>query len=328
MESMSLREKNGQVRRVIVFTALIVFLSMVASEAQRENRRHRRGQGDEEEVRTYGDTVYATADDGAPLTWKVFPAEGPGPHPAVLVIHGGHFCSTPGSPNMMRAARDAAAAGFNAFLTDYRLAPPGRIPGQKSSGRYPDQTNDLKKAVQAARAYPGGNGKVGAIGGSGGASHVVYLAATGTKGDDRLDAGVGLSGAYDFVDLESQPRQIVRRKIENYVGSDSAEAARKAAPITYVDATVSALYLVASDNESMPPDQLPALVRKLNQVGATNFKQVLRTNSQRHAFSNWPEVKEQALDFLKQTLGAPGGGATSSSPVASPASSAAAVSDR
>jgi hypothetical protein len=159
-----------------------------------------------------------------------------------------------------------------------------------------------------------------------GASHVVYLAATGTKGDDRLDAGIGLSGAYDFVDLESQPRQIVRRKIENYVGSNSAEAARKAAPITYVDGTVSPLYLVASDNESMPPDQLPALVRKLNDVGATNFRQLLRTNSQRHAFSNWPEVKDQALDFLRQALGAPGGGTTSSRSAAPTASSAAASS--
>ena len=35
-----------------------------------------------------GDTVYATADDGTPLKWRVFPAQGPGPHPAVLVIHG------------------------------------------------------------------------------------------------------------------------------------------------------------------------------------------------------------------------------------------------
>ena len=292
-------------RRIIFFSTLLLLLSTVAGEAQRNHRGQRR-QGGDEEVRTYGDIVYATADDGTPLKWKVFPGEGPGPHAAVLVIHGGHFASTPGSPNMLRMARDLAAAGFNAFLTDYRLAPPGRIPGQKSSGRYPDQTNDLKKAVRAARAYPGGNGKVGAIGGSGGASHVVYLAATGTTGDDRLDAGVGLSGAYDFADLESQPRQNVRRKIQNYVGSDGTEAARKAAPITYVDATVSPLYLVASDDESMPPHQLPALVGKLKEAGATNFKQLLRTNSQRHAFSNWPEVSTSALDFLRESLGAAG----------------------
>ena len=306
MQLTSVGKGSGEIRRVIFVTALLLLLSVVAAEAQRDYRRHRRQQGDEEEVRTYGDTVYAKAEDGTPLTWKVFPGAGAGPHPAILVIHGGHFASTPSSPNMIRAARELAAAGFNAFLTDYRLAPPGRLPGQKSPGRYPDQTNDLKKAVQAARAYPGGNGKVGAIGGSGGASHVVFLAATGTKGDDRLDAGVGFSGAYDFVALESQPRQNVRRKIQNYVGSDSIEAAGKAAPIAYVDATISPLYLVASDDESMPPDQLPALVQKLKEVGATNFKQSLQTNSHRHAFSNWPEVRTSALDFLRENLGAAG----------------------
>ena len=211
----------------------------------------------------------------------------------------------------MRAAHDLAAAGFNAFLVDYRLAGGDGLPGQKSSGRYPDQTNDLKQGVRAARAYAGGNGKVGAIGGSAGASHVVYLAATGTKEDDRLDAGVGLSGAYDLVDLASSPRGNIRRKIENYVGSSSPEAVRKASPLTYVDANVSPLFLVASDNETMPPNQLPALVQKLQSVGATNFKQIFRTNSHRHAFSNWPIVKNQAISFLKDNLGAPGGATNS-----------------
>ena len=131
--------------------------------------------------------------------------------------------------------------------------PPEGCPGQKSPGHYPDQTNDLKKAVRAARAYPGGNGKVGAIGGSAGASHAVYLAATGTKGDDRLDAAVGLSGVYDLTAL---PRRHQQRLVENYTGSTSGEAARKASPVTYVDASVSPLYVIASKDESMPPEQL------------------------------------------------------------------------
>jgi acetyl esterase/lipase len=225
----------------------------------------------------------------------------------VLVIHGGHFATLPSSPNSIRAARDLAAVGFNAFYVRYRLAPPGSLPGQKSNGRYPEQTNDLKKAVQAARAYPGGNGKVGAIGGSAGASHVVYLAATGTKGDDRLDAGIGLSGAYDFVALVSGPNRVIQRKIQNYVGSTDTEAIRKASPITHVDANVSPLYVVASGNETMPPGQLPALVSKLQQVGATNFKQLFREDSHRHAFSNWPEVRQDALEFLQANLGGPSG---------------------
>ncbi len=74
-------------------------------------------------------------------------------------------------------------------------------------------------AVREARKYPGGNGKVGAIGGSAGGSHDVYLAATGTKGDDRLDAAVAFSGAYDFTDKGSLGLQHFWRIVENYVGS-------------------------------------------------------------------------------------------------------------
>jgi len=296
-------------KRIVLLSALVLLLSIGASDAQRERRRNRTegGQSWQEELLDSKGTVYATADDGTPLKWVVFPAQGSGPHPSVLIIHGGHFATLPASPNAMRAARDLASAGFNAFYVRYRLARPGSLPGQKSDGRYPEQTNDLKKAVQAARAFPGGNGKVGAIGGSAGASHVVYLAATGTKGDDRLDAGVGLSGAYDFVELVSRSKMVIQRKIENYVGSANPEAIRKASPITYVDATVSPLYLVQSSNETMPPGQLPDLVRKLQQVGATNFKQLFRENSRQHAFSNWPDVRQEALQFLQENLGGPAG---------------------
>jgi acetyl esterase/lipase len=303
-------------KRSILFVVLFLSLSASQSQAQRQGGGGH-GEGRQQQKLDSSARLYTTADDGTPLKWNVFPGAGPAPHPAVLVIHGGDFKAEPASPNTLRAARDAAAAGFNAFLTRYRLAPPGKLSGQKSHGWYPDQTNDLKKAVQAARAYPGGNGKVGAIGGSAGASHAVYLAATGTKGDDRLDAAVGLSGAYDLVSL---PRRHQQRLVENYTGSASTEAARKASPVTYVDASVSPLFVIASDNESMPPGQLPALVHKLKEVGATNFRELLRTNSQQHAFANWPEVREQALDFLKQELGAPGGASsnTSNSPASPP----------
>jgi len=300
--------------RFFVFLILFSFLSADGQDTERRDRRWRQQQQGQHRQDLYGDTLYATADDGTPLKWKVFAAAGPGPHPAVLVIHGGGFISTPASPKTVQTARDAAAAGFNAFLVDYRLAAArNALPGQKSTGRYPDQTNDLKQAVRAARKYPGGNGKVGAIGGSAGGAHDVYLAATGTKRDDRLDAAVALSGAYDFTDRDSLGHGNFRRLVMNYAG-ESDEDLRKASPITHVDASVSPLYLMASDNEAMPPEQLPDLVRKLKEVGATNFKQLLRTNSQQHAFSYWPEVKERSLEFLKENLGGGGTAAKADGP--------------
>jgi acetyl esterase/lipase len=290
-------------KKLLSSVLLLLLASLSIADAQHAGRG---GQGRQHRDLFEGGSVYATADDGTPLKWRVFPAAVPGPHPAVLIIHGGGFRSEPFSPNMLRAAREAAAMGCNAFLVQYRLAFPNRLPGQVTPGCFPDQTNDLKKAVRAARQYPGGNGKVGAIGGSAGASHAVYLAATGTKGDDRLDAVVALSGAYDFVELTSHPDPLFKRVTRNYVCSFSIEAKRKASPVNYIDATVSPLFLIASDNELMPPEQLTGLVAKLKEAGATNYKQLVRPNSQRHSFSYWPDVSEPALEFLKQHLGPTG----------------------
>jgi acetyl esterase/lipase len=64
--------------------------------------------------------------------------------------------------------QDLAAAGYIAFSIEYRLAPPGALPGQISDGRFPDQTDDVKLAVRTARADRRCNGQVGAVGGSAG----------------------------------------------------------------------------------------------------------------------------------------------------------------
>ena len=58
-------------------------------------------------------------------------------------------------------------------------------------GRYPDQTNDLKQAVRAARQYPGGNGKVGAIGGSSSGGSVAVADVNHDGNPDLLVANEG-----------------------------------------------------------------------------------------------------------------------------------------
>src|SRR5207244_13473453 len=103
------------------------------------------------------------------------------------------------------------SAGFCVFDIEYRLAPGGELFGQASDpGRYPEQTDDVAAAIRAARnpaqtsvAFGRVNGKVGAVGGSAGASHAAYCAAAPALGGDQLDAAVLLRGAYDFHDPDS-----------------------------------------------------------------------------------------------------------------------------
>lgn len=249
--------------------------------------------------------VYATASDGTRLEWAVYAPQSPGPWPAVLVIHGGRFVGGDLSePGVISCAQDIAAAGYLALAINYRLAPPGSLPGQRSRGRYPDQYDDVQLAVVAARADPRGNGQVGAVGGSAGATHMAWVAATGHRGAERIDVGVGLSGAYDFSDLRPDTYlSIFIETVTNYVGVPASDlpALRAASPAWNLDRTVSPLFLFDTEGDLMPSVQLDDMAAKLRQNGATNF-QAATLPGDSHSFEYWSQAKEDALNFLARYL--------------------------
>src|SRR5262249_18297570 len=110
LESSGKAGGRRQVNRVVLVSTLVLLVGICAVDAQRERRRGQGGRGQSRQQQQIDSkaTVYATANDGTPLRWTVFPAQGQGPHPSVLVIHGGHFATLPASPNSIRAARDLA----------------------------------------------------------------------------------------------------------------------------------------------------------------------------------------------------------------------------
>lgn len=246
--------------------------------------------------------VFGTASDGTILHWIAYTPVGTGPWPAVLVIHAGGFWSgTPdSSAEMTTCAEDLANAGYVAFAIEYRLAPPGALHGQVSDGRFPDQTDDVKLAVRTARADPRCNGKVGAVGGSAGGSHTVFVAATGTYGDDRIDVGVSISGAYDLTDFSPNPNlESYTQNVINYVGVPTTDTAalRAASPAWVADASIAPLYLINTIEDPMPYSQLPDMFARLDGLGVTNY-QATSLPGNFHSFSNWPAVKDAALAFL------------------------------
>jgi len=246
--------------------------------------------------------LYANASDGTPLHWTVYTPEGTGPWPAVLVIHGGLFKggNPTSGPDLVACSRDLAASGFIAFSIEYRLAPPGSLPGQVSDGRFPDQSDDTRLAVLAARADPRCNGKVGAVGGSAGGYEVAFTAGTGTPGQDRIDVGVCLSGAYDFTDHRPDPNlQSFIDNSTNYVGCDENDivALQNASPVYLMDSATSPLFFVHSSEDTMPYNQLGDVSRALDALGVTNYwSQTIQGTA--HAFANWETVRETAITFL------------------------------
>jgi acetyl esterase/lipase len=246
--------------------------------------------------------VYGTASDGTVLHWVVYTPATPGPWPAVIVIHGGGF--NDGSPDSasesVTCAQDLAAAGYIAFSIEYRLAPPGALPGQTSDGRFPDQSDDVKLAISTARIDPRCNGQVGAVGGSAGGYQVAFNVATGTPGNDRLDFGVSLSGAYDLSDFSPNPHMpYYTATVTNYVNAPSTDTAamRAASPAWLADSTISPLFMINSLEDSMPYSQLGDMIAHLDALGVTNY-QALSLPGGSHSWASWPSVKDQALTFI------------------------------
>jgi acetyl esterase/lipase len=246
--------------------------------------------------------VYGTAPDGTVLHWVAYVPTTPGPWPAVLIIHGGNFYGggPSGSPESVTLAQDLATVGYIAFSIEYRLAPPGSLPGQVSSGQFPDQTDDTKMAVRAARADLRCNGQVGAVGGSAGGAHAAFVAATGTPGDDRIDVGVSLSGLYDATDFSANPGLgTYTTSVLGYLGVPQSDVAveKAASPAWLADKTIAPLLMVNSTEDSMPYSQLGDMIAHLDALGVVNY-QTLTLLGDVHSFDSWPSVKDQAMTFI------------------------------
>lgn len=246
---------------------------------------------------------YATANDGTPLSWTYYAAPTAGKHPVVLVIPGGGFRHLAGLRNTGDAAADLAQRGnFAVFLIQYHLAPPGTIPMQRSIGYYPLQTDDVHLAVLAARNDPRGNGQVGVLGGSAGGSHGAFVSLTGTPGVDRADIGVLLSGAYRFDDVASwNENKQFKSDVQNYVHTADLGLLYAASPASKVTSSAPPLYLIQSETEAMPSQQLPDLAAALDLAGVTNY-QTLTLAGTRHSFDYYDDIADSAVEFLKTVL--------------------------
>jgi acetyl esterase/lipase len=272
--------------------------------------------------------VYATNVDaaGTDLRWvRVVPSTGGPTWPAVLVIHGGGYQT--GHPEVY-ICRDLADAGFLALGIEYRLAPPHTTmsdagpPGDPqfdppSDGRPTQQTDDVQRAIRAARADPQCNGKVDAVGGSAGAAHTAWWGIAGTTGDDRLDALAGLSGSYDLDSADGLALNEFRGAVETYLnhttdeGQTFHDAARAASPywLTPSGTPAPCLFFHSQTENSVPQSIFDNMVTKMTNAGATTESH-LRTGDVLHSFDYWylgyggsfSTVKECTIDFFNRML--------------------------
>lgn len=137
------------------------------------------------------------APDGQGIDAEVVVPEGPGPFPAVVLVHGGGWVI--GGPSIMRPlAEYLNASGFLTVNSRYSLATRDR-PG------FPDAIEDVACAVRFAANHPDSDGTVAVIGHSAGAHIGGLVALTGDQygaacpfpGSGLPNRFVGLAGPYD-----------------------------------------------------------------------------------------------------------------------------------
>jgi len=283
------------------FCFLLTFLTLICAKAQTIER-------------------YGVAPDGSILQWSLYQPSGQGPWPGVILVHGGGFRS--GEPETSewnickKAALDLVNKGYLCVEITYRLAPNGLILNQPrtfngrttgiAAGPNADQTihdqmDDVRTAIHVLRNLPECDGRVFGIGGSAGGTHAIFAALTGTAGDDKLDAAVGLSGAYQFDDFLAGYNTF-QSDVTNYCGVSisypNIASLRMASPAWQDLSQSNPVLLIASEFDPMPPNQLPDMQNALTAAGRPVKSLIISGNL--HSFNYWPQVRDNILDFLSQ----------------------------
>jgi acetyl esterase/lipase len=278
---------------------------------------------------TYTTEIYATDVDaaGTDLRWRRFvPSTGGPTWPVVILAHGGQFKSQDLMPG--NVTQHLTDAGYLVLIIEFRLAPPHTVmndpnpPGDgqqdpPSDGRPPQQTDDVQRAIRAARADSQSDRRVALIGFSSGAPIGAWWAMQGAQGDDKLDSFIGCSGPYDLDSADILAIAFERRAIENYINHTIGEGvpfhdAAKAASPYWVTATSTPCpaLLFNSTNEEIPTSEMTSMATYYGNAGGM-IESHLRFGTE-HGSDYWglsyggsfPTVKDCVIDFLNRTIGA------------------------
>jgi len=251
----------------------IVALLWVCFAGQALSAEHDAPNGDDGPAKIHVDrgVVYAERGD-LKLLADVYAPGSAGPHPGVLVVHGGAWM-TGRRTQLAAIARDLAGAGYTAVAISYRLAP--KYP-------FPAQIEDCKTAVRWMRSnaeHLGIDGeRIGGFGYSAGGHLVAMLGTTDRSAgfapdvDDgpstRLQAYVAGGAPCDFRWLPPDASALAY-----WLGGTRSEKPRmyeRASPAYYVSADDAPAFFYHGTKDLLVPIFSPTLmVTKLHRAGLT-----------------------------------------------------------
>jgi alpha-L-fucosidase 2 len=211
---------------------------------------------------------------GTPLLMDVSIPEGDGPHPAVILVHGGGWEAgdkstyiTPWFPMLT----DARIAWFS---IDYRLAP--RHP-------HPAAVQDIEAAItfvrDHARSYRVDPMKIALMGESAG-GHLVAL--VGGRAGTTPAAVVSFYGIHDIPRWAEQRGGMPKNIAQYLAGADPLDAS----PVRYIHARMPPhLFVHGTRDAGVPIDQSTSMCDRMTAAGARC--EVLRIEGAPHGVENW-----------------------------------------
>ncbi len=222
--------------------------------------------------------VFATRDTGD-LKADVYTPKTEGPHPAILVIHGGVWRIGSKSTTSSRS-RVLADRGYVVVSIDYRLAP---------NNQFPDQIYDVKSAItwmrQNAAELSIDPDRIGTYGYSAGGQLALLLATTdgseGLEGPDadaststRVQAVVAGGPAVDFRDFAPNDN-----RLSYFLGgtiSDLPDVYRDASPANWVSGDDPPTMIFMGENDAIVSrPKVDAFLQDLDAAGVpTRFHEV------------------------------------------------------
>lgn len=271
-----------------------------------------------EQFRLLKGEAYARV-DGKPLALDLMLPRGNGPHPVVLLIHGGGWIAGKRG-EMHHEGLMLVEQGIAAALVDYRLAR-----GRKTN--FPAAVHDLRCAVRYLRKRSGDFGldprRVLAMGPSSGGHLAALLAAASDHEelDDKAcphrEQPATVMGAVLFsAPLDLRPfmgPRVPDLIIETFLGVsplDRPDRAALASPVTHLDADDPPFLVVhGADDPLVPLDLSRRFVWTLNKLGVPNlYVEIPGAGHGFFLFKGTPQFRRStctAVGFIRDMFGMP-----------------------
>ncbi len=247
---------------------------------------------------------FATVDGGEILLLDAWVPDGPGPFPAVIVVHGGGFINGDKQTYVKPLFEPLRNSGFAWFTINYRLAPKVHFPvPQQDLGRA------IKWVKANAKQYKVDVAKIALMGESAGASIVNYVAVHPGPGEE-VSAVVSLYSVNDWTQRSKQ-RDGLGANLSKLLGlppeltSSTLEKLKEISPITYVSKNSPPFYLIHGTRDvQVPYDQSVLMCEEFHAVGAKC--ELLTLPGGGHGMAGWEKIpgilhyKEKMIQWLKQ----------------------------